>query len=803
MLDQETKKRIDNARNILVGKIPNPQAQVEQITIALIYKFMDDMDRESVEIGGNPQFFTGDFMKYAWSELMSSKMSGHDRLNLYMETLTKMGTNPNVPQLFRSIFKDAFLPYRDPETLNLFLKEINGFVYDHSERLGDAYEYLLSILGSQGDAGQFRTPRHIIDFIVKVIDPQKDESVLDPACGTAGFLISAFKHILAKNTKDRAGDLLTPVERKQVMSQIIGYDISPNMMQLALVNMYLHSFPNPRIIEYDTLTSEDNWEEAYDVILANPPFMTPKGGIRPHKRFSVQANRSEVLFVDYIAEHLNNHGRAGIIVPEGIIFQSATAYKALRKYLVENNYLWAVVSLPAGVFNPYSGVKTSILLLDKVRAKQTDEVLFLKISNDGYDLGAQRREIDKNDLPEALEVLTDWKQGIKKESSIALWVKQAKLAEDADYNFSQDRYLVAAVRGNIKYLRVQLKEVFTTITPPKKLQTSDFKIEGKYPIVDQSQVNISGYSDDDEAVIMNGLPFIVFGDHTCSVKFITDPFIQGADGIKILAPDKRLIPKFFYYFLKNNPVISDGYKRHFSKLKEMGMPLPPLDVQQEIVAEIEGYQKIIDGARQIVDNWKPQIEIDPEWPMVELGEVCTKVTDGSHFSPNTTNEGYSYITVKDLTDGVIDFKCSKKITKADYLDLAKNGCNPSLNDILFSKDGTVGKTALVSFEKEFVVLSSLAIISPNLQKIYPNYLYNIMSTDWFIDRAISKKTGVAIKRIVLKTLKTIKVPMPELIVQKAIIDKINIERNILDGCKELIAVYEAKIKKVIDKVWGE
>jgi type I restriction enzyme M protein len=135
------------------------------------------------------------------------------------------------------------------------------------------------------------------------------------------------------------------------------------MVRLSLVNLYLHGFTDPHIFEYDTLTSEERWNEFADVILANPPFMSPKGGIKPHKRFSIQAKRSEVLFVDYMAEHLTPSGRAAIIVPEGIIFQSQTAYKALRKMLVENS-LVAVVSLPAGVFNPYAGVKTSILILD-------------------------------------------------------------------------------------------------------------------------------------------------------------------------------------------------------------------------------------------------------------------------------------------------------------------------------------------------------------------------------------------------------------------------------------------------------
>ena len=166
MLTQETKRKIDSARQILVGKVPDPKAQVEQITTALIYKFMDDMDKEAQELGGKARFFTNGYQKYAWTKLMDAKLGGHERLDLYLEAITSLSRNPHIPQLFRDIFKDAFLPYRSPETLNLFLKEINGFVYEHSEDLGDA----LNICFPLWEAKAMRnvcTPRHIIDFIVR------------------------------------------------------------------------------------------------------------------------------------------------------------------------------------------------------------------------------------------------------------------------------------------------------------------------------------------------------------------------------------------------------------------------------------------------------------------------------------------------------------------------------------------------------------------------------------------------------------------------------------------------------------
>ena len=503
MLDNETKRRIDTARDILVGKVPDPKSQVEQITIALIYKFMDDMDAEAEELGGKRKFFSGDFESYGWKKLMAPSLGGFEVLNLYAEAIQKMNINPNIPQLFRDIFKNAYLPYRDPETLKSFLKVIDDFEYTHSEKLGDAFEYLLSVLGSQGDAGQFRTPRHIIDFMVDITDPKKENTILDPACGTAGFLISSYKHILKHNStnfdpkKDKEafeqkdtdiseltagglekyqGDKLTPDERSLLSKNIKGYDISPDMVRLSLVNLYLHGFTDPKIYEYDTLTSEDNWNEYADIILANPPFMSPKGGIKPHKRFSVQSKRSEVLFVDYMVEHLTPNGKAAIIVPEGIIFQSGTAYKQLSKMLVEN-YLFAVVSLPAGVFQPYSGVKTSILLIDKALNKKTDKILFVKIENDGFDLGAQRRPNNKSQLPTAATLIKDYisdcHSGLDPESNLTdkfgpnnLWniATKEKIAENDDWNLSWRNDIKKLKCINLtKYQIIDIGEVYKMV----------------------------------------------------------------------------------------------------------------------------------------------------------------------------------------------------------------------------------------------------------------------------------------------------------------------------------------------------
>ena len=824
MLDADTKRRIDTARDILVGKVPDPKSQVEQITIALIYKFMDDIDAESEELGGRRQFFAGDFARYGWPRLVRAGLGGHEVLNLYAEAITRMPENPGIPALFRDIFNNAYLPYRDPETLRAFLKVIDTFTYDHSERLGDAFEYLLSVLGSQGDAGQFRTPRHIIDFMVAILDPKKDETVLDPACGTAGFLVSSYKHILKANTDAEGHSTLTPDEKAKLAANFKGYDISPDMVRLSLVNLYLHGFVEPHVAEYDTLTSEERWNEYADVILANPPFMSPKGGIRPHRRFSVQSKRSEVLFVDYMAEHLTPTGRAGIIVPEGIIFQSQNAYKQLRKILVEN-YLVAVISLPAGVFQPYSGVKTSILILDKVLAKKMDRIAFFKVENDGFDLGAQRRAIAENDLPQVTQAVKEYlntnmdAQDKEKVSCLscasmlqhlnlitqgtALIAEKGKIAANGEYNLSGERYREKVVQAT-KYIWQKIETLVETITPPMKIQKTAFGSTGRYPIIDQSQGEIAGWTDDESILIHPQKPLVIFGDHTCAVKLIERPFAQGADGIKILETVEALEPKFLYYFLRTSPLESDGYRRHFSRLKEKEIPLPPLEVQREIVAEIEGYQRVIDGARAVIDNYRPQIVIDPEWPLVRLGDACESIMDGTHFSPRNTDQGTRmYITSKNVRENHLDLSNVSYVSEADHQSIFAR-CPVRKGDVLYVKDGAnTGLAAINTLDEEFSLLSSVAVLRGKSDYLDNRFLCFFLNTPQGRSRLLSMMSGVAIRRLTLTKINQADIPLPPIQYQKQIVAEVVAEQALINSNRELIERFDKKIQTAMKKVWGK
>jgi type I restriction enzyme M protein len=646
MLDTTTKKNIDDCRDVLVGKVPDPKSQIEQITLALIYKFMDDMDKEAVEkFKGKAKFFSGEYAKYGWRKLFDPSLSGIDMLSLYSEALEKLNTNPNIPELFRNIFKNAYLPYRDPSTLKLFLKYINEFEYSHSEKLGDAFEYLLSVMGSQGDAGQFRTPRHIIDFVTACVNPQKNETVLDPACGTAGFLLSAYKHILNQNTDKRQGDKLKPDDRKKLASNFVGYDISPDMVRLSLANMYLHGFATPLIHEYDSLSSEDRWQETFDVILANPPFMTPKGGIRPHKKFGVQAKKAEVLFTDYIAEHLNSNGRAGIVVPNGIAETSQTAYKQLRKMLVQDSLI-AVISLPAGCFNPYSGVKTSILILDKQLSKKSQHILFLKIENDGFELGVQRKEHDKNDLPLALKTFESFKTSLNVNKpfenlpTLATLVDKNHVLENRDINLNAEKYFKTKVSES-EYELVKLGDIAELVgggTPSKTnleywkdgkidwITCSDFSDNEMYIRESIRKITDKGLKESSATLIPTGTLVLVTRVSLGKMAFVKKPTAINQDLTAIIFNENIINKTFGYFYLKSIAHIIEsnghgatvkGVTRNF--VKDLEIPLPPIEIQNQIVTAIETYQAEINDFKNEINRREQKIEnkINEVWGVKE------------------------------------------------------------------------------------------------------------------------------------------------------------------------------------------
>jgi len=835
-MNAETKRHIDAARQVLVGVVPNPTSQIDQITNALIYKFMDDMDQSAIKSGGEASFFTGDLERYAWTRLMDTRVGNQERMNLYSEALVKFSESKQLPELFRNIFKSAYLPYRSPDVLGLFLKEIDYFNYSHPEELGNAYEYLLSIMSSQGDAGQFRTPRHIIDFIVEAVNPTKDDKVLDPACGTGGFLISAYKNILkhhdGKDDPKKKERPLTPDQRRTLMQNFEGYDIDPGMVRIAQVNMYLHQFKNPKIVQYDSLSMDERWNDKFDVILANPPFMSPKGGVSTHNKFGIQSTRSEVLFVDYIMNHLRPKGRAGIIVPEGIIFQSGTAYKQLRKSLVEDG-LYAVVSLPSGVFQPYSGVKTSILFFDNEISKKANNVLFVKISNDGFELGAQRRPLNTSHLPAALEILHLYRQHVlegkkiifKSDDDFALLVSKEKITETSDYNLSGDRYRISTEYVNTKWPIVKIGDVAKLMTGGTPLTSKNeyyggnikwlvsgdinkgeiFDCEGRITELALRESNAKLLPANSVLIALNGQ-----GKTRGTVAILRTEAACNQSLVAIDSDRTKLMPEFLLYVLKGKyqeirDINGDNQRGGLNMpiIRAIKIPLPPLEIQKEIVEQIEVKQKAIEGAKEVIKNLERErryftqsLRAVNNVTWVKLVDIC-KLEYG--YTDQAKEKGDArFVRITDISD-------SGRLKKDEmkFIELNKEAKNFLLGkgDVLVARTGaTFGKTVVFNESYPAVFASYLIKLTFDQDKIIPDYYWLFTQSEEYWKQAEGLMTGGGQPQFNANAIKKLKVPIIPIDLQKQFVEDMKDEEEIIESNKKLIQIMEKKMTDVLSGI---
>ena len=832
VLSNETKRIIDDARDTLVGQIPVPMMQCQQITLALTYKFMSDDDQQAVDLGGRRHYFTGDLEQYEWSRIVSLRLDDTQRSELYRNGLAALQGSESLPAVFREIFKDAMVPYGDHRTLALFLQTMDRMEYDDSEKLGDAYEYLLKIAESQADAGQFRTPRHIIDFIVSIINPQKHEAIIDPACGTAGFLISAYQHIKNQHRLPGGGTTLSTPDLTRLADNLKGYDISPEMTKLAMANIYLHTQDkNPNIDNYDTLTSTDHWNEFADVMLANPPFMSPRGGIKPHGLFRVPAKRAEVLFVDYIASHLNEYGRAGIIVPEGIIFQSQKAYKQLRRLLVEES-LVAVISLPAGVFKPYSGVKTSVLILDKVLAPKGEHVAFFKVENDGYDLGDQRRSIERNDLPQVETEVGEYFRRLRVgeqvedfQATLGMAVEKEKLAAEGEYNLSGERYREAVVLessypfvpvGN--FYRKRVKSVDPRSTP------GDYFELWSIPAFDKgnpeilmgaeigSQKNIVCPGD---VLLSRIVPHI---RRAWVVQESPAKYCQVGSTEWMVFPSEQIIPEFLRQIVTCNPFhtqfmqtitgVGGSLSRANPKaVANIQVPLPPLELQRELVAEIEGYQRVIGGAKMVVENWRPQITVDPEWSVAGIEDLVPDLPHSFKAGPFGSSlkkdcyvpAGYKVYGQEQVIRGDAKFG-DYYIEQEKYREL--ESCRVQAGDVLVSLVGTYGKAMIIPDDHEPGIINPrLVKITLDRRKMIPEFFTHLLTQDQTVAQMQAMSHGGTMGILTMQTLKRLRIPVPPVGTQQVIVDEIEAEQALVSANRELAERMERRVQDAIARVW--
>lgn len=459
-MDQSLRRKLDRITDILwAGGVTNPVTYIEQISYLIYLKLLDEEEagrelKGRLGAGDGARLFPGQAERFRWSKWRFK--SGNelrdfvrDEVFPYMASLVK--DEPQVAEYFR----DAVLEIVDPNVLKQVIDELDSIDFRKlgPDVKGDVFEYLLTHLGQSALNGQFRTPRQIRAFMVEMVDPDLGDTIYDPACGTAGFLIDAIDHILARYSEvpqevpiygedwlEKRGQTLREAKReipnlqtyrkgagekipdwRRLEASIFGTDVSRQMMRISMMNLVLHGVRKARLKRANVLSemsglTEDDLSRPYQVILSNPPFagQIPSESIR--QDLPTKSKKSELLFLALMLRSLAPGGRCAVVVPEGALFGSTTAHKQLREKLLRENELLAVVSLPPGVFKPYAGVKTSVLVFRRPKPEPADGraatglVWFYEVSNDGYDpdriQGGGRPETpEKNDIP---GLLTAW-----------------------------------------------------------------------------------------------------------------------------------------------------------------------------------------------------------------------------------------------------------------------------------------------------------------------------------------------------------------------------------------------------------
>ena len=446
MITGELKNKIDAIWNTFwTGGIANPMVVVEQLTYLLFIKGLDEEYNRQLSRANrlgrpveNPVFAPED-ERLRWSAWKSLDPEGMFRI-VRDEVFPHMKEIGGAEGSYAQNMRDAVFAIPKPSILVKVVGQLDALEMTNTDIKGDVYEYILSHLSSAGKNGQFRTPRHIIDMMVRLVAPGPKDKILDPASGTSGFLVAAAGYVKEAHPESQSDAAL---HKHYQTGMFTGYDFDATMTRIGSMNLMMHGITGATIERRDTLIEDSSFiEDMYDVVLANPPF---KGSIDYESTAKnllavAKTKKTELLFVAQILRALKAGGRAAVIVPDGVLFGNSGAHKAIRKALVEDHKLEAMISMPSGVFKPYAGVSTGILVFTKTGAGGTDRVWMYDMQADGLSLDDKRQKVDENDIP---DILARWAEldaeEARERTEKSFFASREEIAE-ADYDLSINRY---------------------------------------------------------------------------------------------------------------------------------------------------------------------------------------------------------------------------------------------------------------------------------------------------------------------------------------------------------------------------
>ena len=818
---------------------------IEQINYLLFMRALSQRDDELRMLGitsANDLVFDGELEKYRWENLLTLNA---EQLFIALEECFRKIPESTTNKTVRLVFRNAHIKLFDKPTLRTVLHEVDAFskLMDEGEHkgvrdvYGDTYEYLLSKLAQAGTSGQFRTPRHIIEFLVEVVAPQKGETIIDPAVGTAGFLVKAFEYLRRNYTSPEqlqsggAFDKLSSAEHTFLYEHTFnGFDSDEDMIKFGMMNLYLHGLQNARLVRQNTLTDTAGSRDKYDIMLANPPFSGKIDRDSVAEELQMGTGATEVLFLRYMIRHLTDMGRAGVIVPEGVLFNASGGHTKIREMLLDNG-LWCVVSLPGGVFNPYAGVKTSILFFDKTR-KGKQEILFTKVEHDGFSLSAQRKPIAKNDLPRTLEDISRYKNSKKLELSNAHVVTYDRIKESKDFNLTGDRYKLTETNTNHNHHVATLGEISTLLKRGKTPKYGDSKIQviksgqarGYFDFDFTQKYYVSNDFVIDERKLQKG-DILINSTGVGTAGRVTYFGFDGeyvVDGhITIVRINKSLAdPRFimrvlasFYGFKKLEAMArGNGGQIELSRETIAGLkvPLPPLEMQQKILAEIENKQEAINHAREIIDvlqkerqYFNPLSRAQKEgWPILKLDELLT-IERGASPRPideytTSNNEGENWIKIGDTKNSTKYIThVSEKISKEGALKSRR--VEPG--DFILSNSMSFGRPYIMKITG-YIHDGWLLLRNKDTARLNADYLYEILSSGYVQRQFDNAATGGVVRNLNSSLVRNVSIPLPPLSTQKQIAAQFEEEQEILDANKKLIEIYEKKIHQTISQVWA-
>jgi type I restriction enzyme M protein len=442
------RQKVDQLMNILyAGGVNNPMDSIEQISYLLFLRLLSEKDDQLAALDKKyVRVFSGKWARYSWGNFVT--LTGDALFDAIRDAVEHLHELPGLTETGKLLFNRATLKIYDRPTLRAIVQGLHSLdlgAHDGRDFKGDMYEYLLSKLAASGTNGQFRTPRHIIDLIVALVDPKPGQRICDPACGTAGFLISSLTHILRQNTKPGDlkrgrvdGALLKPAQWRFLEEQAFtGYDNDANMVKIGILNLYLHQLEKAQVEIKNPLTTGFGGAypgKRFDIILANPPFAgrIQEESILSDLNYKLNTRATELLFLKWFVDHLAPGGRAGVIIPSGVLSGSNNAATGLRELLMTECGLQAVINLPSGVFRPYSGVGTAVLVFEK--GATTKGVWFYDLTADGFSLDDKRTPIEANDIP---DVLAKWPKREEGPNSYHVPIEKIKAS---DWSLAGGRY---------------------------------------------------------------------------------------------------------------------------------------------------------------------------------------------------------------------------------------------------------------------------------------------------------------------------------------------------------------------------